>query len=75
VRDQLPQVLRGVEPGDEVLDVGSGSGLTTDLFRTRCPRVTAIEIDPRLAEALRQRTLGKGVGAVTADATARRRSR
>ena len=70
VRDQLPWVLRGVELGDEVLEVGPGPGLTTDLLRTRVPRVTAIEIDPRLAEALRQRTLGQGVDVVTGDATA-----
>jgi SAM-dependent methyltransferase len=70
VRDQLPQVLRGAELGDEVLEVGPGPGLTTDLLRTRVPRVTAIEIDPLLARALRQRTLGQGVEVVTGDATA-----
>ena len=70
VRDQLPWVLRGVELGDEVLEVGPGPGLTTDLLRTRVSRVTAIEIDPRLAEALRQRTLGQSVEVVTGDATA-----
>ena len=70
VRDELPQVLDGVELGDQVLEVGPGPGLTTDLLRTRVSRVTAIEIDRRLAEALRQRTLGQGVEVVTADATA-----
>ena len=69
VRDQLPRVLRGVELGDEVLEVGPGPGLTTDLLRTRVPRVTAIEIDLHLAKALRQRTLGQGVEVVTGDAT------
>jgi SAM-dependent methyltransferase len=70
VRDELPRVLSGVELGDEVLEVGPGPGLTTDLLRTRVPRVTAIEIDPQLAEALRQRTLGQGVDVITGDATA-----
>ena len=70
VRDQLPWVLRGVELGDEVLEVGPGPGLTTDLLRKSVSRVTAIEIDRRLAEALRQRTLGQGVEVVTGDATA-----
>ena len=70
VRDELPRALHGVELGDEVLEVGPGPGLTTDLLRTRVPRLTAIEIDPRLAEALRQRTLGQGVEVVTGDATA-----
>jgi SAM-dependent methyltransferase len=70
VRDQLPRVLRGAELGDEVLEVGPGPGLTTDLLRTRVPRVTTIEIDPLLASALRQRTLGQGVEVVMGDATA-----
>jgi SAM-dependent methyltransferase len=70
VRDELPRVLDGVELGEEVLEVGPGPGLTTDLLRSRVPRVTAIEIDPRLAGALRQRTLGQGVEVVTGDATA-----
>ena len=69
VRDELPRVLDGVELGEEVLEVGPGPGLTTDLLRTRVPRLTAIEIDPHLAEALRQRTLGQGVEVVTGDAT------
>ena len=68
MRDQVPWVLRGVELGDEVLEVGPGPGLTTDLLRKRVSRVTAIEIDPRLAEALRQRTRGQGVEVVTGDA-------
>ena len=70
VRDEQPRVLDGVELGEEVLEVGPGPGLTTDLLRSRVPRVTAIEIDPRLAGALRQRTLGQGVEVVTGDATA-----
>ena len=70
VRDELPWVLRGITLGDEVLEVGPGPGLTTDLLRQRTPRVTAIEIDPRLADALRRRTLGQDVEVVTGDATA-----
>ena len=63
-------MLRGVELGDEVLEVGPGPGLTTDLLRATAPHLTAIEIDPRLAQALRQRNLGQGVEVVTGDATA-----
>ena len=70
VRDQLPQVLSGAELGDEVLEVGPGPGLTTDLLRTKVPRVTAIAIDPLLARALRQQSLGQGVEVVTGDAAA-----
>jgi SAM-dependent methyltransferase len=70
VRHELPRVLAGIELGDDVLEVGPGPGLTTDLLRASVPRVTAMEIDPRLAEALRRRTLGQGVEVVTGDATA-----
>lgn len=70
VRDELPRALRGVELGDEVLEVGPGPGLTTDLLRQQAPHITALEIDPRLAQALRQRTLGHDVEVVTGDATA-----
>ena len=68
VRDELPWALNGVELGDEVLEVGPGPGLTTDLLRTKAPCVTTIEIDPHLADALRQRTLGQDVEVVTGDA-------
>lgn len=70
VRDRLlPWVLHGVELGDDVLEVGPGPGLTTDVLCGLVARVTAIEIDPRLAEALRRRTAGRGVDVVTGDAT------
>jgi ubiquinone/menaquinone biosynthesis C-methylase UbiE len=68
MRDEVPRVLRGLELGDEVLEVGPGPGLTTDLLCTSVPRITAIEIDPHLAKALRQRTRGQGVEVVTGDA-------
>jgi len=36
--------------GDDVLEIGAGPGLVTDLLVERAPRVTAIEIDPELAD-------------------------
>jgi len=66
----MPWVLKGVELGPDVLEVGPGPGLTTDLLRTRAPRLTAIEIDPRLAKALRGRLAGSNVTVIQGDATA-----
>lgn len=66
----MPWVLKGVELGSDVLEVGPGPGLTTDLLRTRAPRLTAIEIDPWLANALRARLVGSNVTVIQGDATA-----
>jgi SAM-dependent methyltransferase len=66
----MPWVLRDVVPGDDVLEVGPGPGLTTDSLRHWAPKLTAIEIDPSLADALRVRTRGTNVEVVTGDAAA-----
>lgn len=55
--------------GDDVLEVGAGPGLTTDVMRLRVPKLTAIEIDHALAEKLRKRLEGTNVTVVEADAT------
>ena len=39
----LPWALEGVDLGDDVLEVGPGPGVTTDLLRGRTPRLTALE--------------------------------
>jgi ubiquinone/menaquinone biosynthesis C-methylase UbiE len=65
----LPWVLGEDELGDDVLEVGAGPGLVTDLLIERAARVTAVELDPALADALRAR-LGEGVEVITGDATA-----
>lgn len=66
----LPAAVTGVELGDALLEIGPGPGLATDWLRTRAPQLTAIEIDHRLAEALRQRLAGANVTVVEGDATA-----
>ena len=68
--DLLPWVLGEDELGEDVLELESGPGLVTDLLIERAPRVTAVEIDERLATALRVRMSGRSVEVVTADATA-----
>jgi SAM-dependent methyltransferase len=76
VRDELlPWVLGdegpdGDELGDDVLELGAGPGLVTDLLVELVPRVTAVEIDEPLAAALRTRLAGRPVEVITADATA-----
>ena len=56
--------------GDDVVEIGPGPGLTTDLLRTRVPALTAVELDPDLAAALAGRMAGSNVEVVEADATA-----
>lgn len=66
----LPAVLKDLDLGDTALEIGPGPGLSTDWLRSRVPQLTAIEIDHRLAEALRQRLAGTNVTVVEGDATA-----
>jgi len=66
----IPWALKDVELGDDVLEVGPGPGMTTDILRERLPRLTSIEIDSRLAAALKQRLQGTNATVVEGDATA-----
>jgi len=66
--DLLPWITQVADLGDDVLEVGPGPGLTTDLLRTRTARVTAVEIDEGLASALSERLKGCNVEVVNADA-------
>ncbi len=68
--DLLPWVLGDDDLGDDVLELGAGPGLVTDLLVERAPHVTAVEIDERLAADLRERLVGRPVDVLTADATA-----
>src|SRR5688572_28359013 len=66
----LPWALKDVDPGDDVLEVGPGPGLTTDLLRQRFERLTSIEIAPLLALSLKRRMQGTNVTVMEGDATA-----
>lgn len=68
--DLLPWVLGALSLGDDVLEIGPGPGLTTDLLRQRTPRLTALEIDDQLASALADRLEGTNVEVLQGDATA-----
>jgi SAM-dependent methyltransferase len=65
----LPWIEAAGDLGDDVLEVGPGPGLTTDLLRTRVAKLTAVEIDPALAGPLAARLEGTNVEVVCADAT------
>jgi SAM-dependent methyltransferase len=65
---RVPWVLEGTELGDDVPEVGLGPGLTSDLLRVRVHRLTAIEADSGLAEALRVRLCGSNVEVITGNA-------
>lgn len=65
----LPGALRGVELGDELLEVGPGPGKATDWLRDKTPHLTSIEIDRKLADSLKTRMAGTNVTVVEGDAT------
>jgi SAM-dependent methyltransferase len=67
--DLLPWVVSVGDLGDDVLEVGPGPGLTTDLLRRRVPKLTAVELDDDLAASLAERLEGTNVTVVHADAT------
>jgi len=66
----LPWVLGDIDLGANVLEIGPGPGVTTDWLRERVPALTCIEIDRKLAGALKARLDGTNVTVVEGDATA-----
>jgi protein-L-isoaspartate O-methyltransferase len=52
----------GVQPGDRVLDVGTGSGYSAALFAHRYgdANVTSVDLDPYLVRAAKERLAGLG---------------
>ena len=70
VKQLLPWALHGVELGDDVLEIGPGPGVTTDLLRMLVPRLTALEVDADSAASLEKRLDGSGVRVVHGDGAA-----
>lgn len=69
----FPFAFKGGKPSDlggDALEVGPGPGLTTDLLLEELPRLTAIELDPELADALSARTDPARLTVVHGDAAA-----
>ena len=65
----LPAALAGIDLGEDVLEIGPGPGLTTDVIRAAATTLTAVELDADLATALRARMHGTNVEVITASAT------
>ena len=69
IEQRVPWVLSDANLGRNVLELGPGPGITTDLVLVSAPHLTAIELDPNLADSLRARLRGSNVEVVTGDAT------
>jgi SAM-dependent methyltransferase len=69
VEHRVRWVIGELDLGASVLELGPGPGLTTDFLRLSSPHLTALELDPALAESLRSRMRGCNVEVVTGDAT------
>jgi SAM-dependent methyltransferase len=67
--DLLPWVVGLGDLGNDVLEIGPGPGLTTNLLRERVAHVTAVEIDPNLASQLAERLAGTNVTIIEGDGT------
>src|SRR5438132_5897202 len=67
--DLLPWLLSLGGFGDDVMEIGPGPGLTTDLLRERTAKVTAIEVDQSLARALAARLAETNVTVIHGDGT------
>lgn len=64
-RTLLPWALDGgVDLGNDLIEVGPGPGLTTDLLRRKVQRLTAVEADKVLAHALSDRLIGTNVDVI-----------
>lgn len=51
----LPWVLDGIDLGTNLLEVGPGPGVSTDLLRHRVEHLTCVEIDRAFAHSLSRR--------------------
>jgi SAM-dependent methyltransferase len=65
----MPAALGDLELGDDVIEIGPGPGFTTDVVRLRAERLTAVELDPDLADSLTRRLAGTNVEVILGDAT------
>lgn len=66
----LPWMLKDAELGPDVLEIGPGPGLATDLLRLKTARITALEVDLTLARPLAARLRGCNVSVVGGDGAA-----
>lgn len=64
----LPEALRGVDLGPDVIEIGPGPGFTTDVLMKTAEHLTAVEVDTELAATLQARMVGSNVKVVRGDA-------
>ncbi|MGH9079649.1 MAG: class I SAM-dependent methyltransferase [Acidimicrobiales bacterium] len=64
----LPDALSDVDLGEDVIEIGPGPGLTTDVLRTLTERLTVVEFDPQLAASLEGRLSSSNVEVLWGDA-------
>lgn len=68
IQQRLAWALSGADIGQNVLELGPGPGLTTDMLRLRVHRLTALEINPKWATSLSSRLYGSNVEVIRGDA-------
>lgn len=69
IEGRVPWVVGDAQLGPDVLEVGPGPGLTTDLLRLKAKQLTVLELDPVLVQKLALRLRGTNVEVVKGDAT------
>jgi SAM-dependent methyltransferase len=69
VQQRVPWVLDSTDLRPSILELGPGPGLTTDLLRMSVERLTAREVDPKLASTLTSRLRGSNVKVIEGNAT------
>jgi SAM-dependent methyltransferase len=69
IAQSLPWAIGDTDLGPNVLEIGPGPGLTTDLLRSMVPQLTSLEIDTALASSLSSRLKGSNVQVIEGDAT------
>jgi ubiquinone/menaquinone biosynthesis C-methylase UbiE len=68
---RVPWVLGEADLDDDVLEIGPGPGITTEIIHRQAPRMTLLEIDPWSVDALRSKFgADPGIEIVQGDATA-----
>ncbi len=66
--DILPEVTRGIDLGQDMLEIGPGPGAATEWLRQRVRNLTAVELDAEAVAKLTQRFTGTNVRVVTGTA-------
>ncbi len=67
IRDKILDAAQ-IAPGSHVVEIGPGRGILTLGLLARGARVSAIEVDPRLVAALKERPLPPSLNLIQADA-------